>query len=792
MAFTEFETDTANISKLSDRPNQNDGLSSAQLKGRFDKAGNDIKTYINDVLLDELARITDGDSGADNIGATAVGDGTATTVQGILEEIDADVTALDGAVVHKTGNETIADVKTFTDSPIVPAPTSDTNPATKKYVDDTVNGHVINTNNPHGVTAEQVGAVPTTRTVNSKPLSSDITLSASDVGALPSTDAGDLSNLTTTEKGSFVGAINELNADKIETTAIANTLTETAEGKVLDARQGKVLADIVSTNVGDLETLTTTDKSSLVNATNEVKNLVDTNTERITVIENQLDFSVIKSWSDLTEAVRNGSASSHLGIGDQLSCYRAKTVTAGVGAANTGVSAASVNFDTFISKIGKADPQQYTFVYTGAAWILGATICVMSEYGITLTGSAAKNDIVVISVTADELVWDVTNHDGDVFKAWTKGEVTYYTPISDPGTNELVYALSEGAFTPVGFVSVAVSGDKIGVTIDGTASTDWVRNPFADTVDGTRNHSLGLALHDCFANIQFDAAEAIYFATDGLAAGNYYFTIGETSWQFEITQPVPENGQLVPTWITDYTVISNIKTYAAGSGTAIETCAVTTGTTGTQLTVMGTAARTRYGNNNWAVSAERQYLNKAAAGNAWWEQQHDLDRPPSNVASDSFLRGMDPGFLAAVGLSNKIVNLNNLKTDADANKYPDADDKGVTDAATRAGVRVTKDKFFLLSFTEYYMGKQTITDAGVSRSVSIGAPYEYYKRLAPAPTTGALAGRIKYLSGTARTWFARSAVPSTSSYVYDVSTTGANDNGYAFHAHGCAPACNII
>ena len=184
MAFTEFETSTANISGLSDRPNQNDGLSSAQLKGRFDKAGNDIKTYINDVLLEELerttdgdsgadnigatavgdgtattvqgvleeidakvvtadarmdklARTTDGDSGADNIGATAVGDGTATTVQGVLEEIDADVTALNGAVVHKTGNETIAGVKTFTDSPIVPAPTADTNPATKKYVDDT-------------------------------------------------------------------------------------------------------------------------------------------------------------------------------------------------------------------------------------------------------------------------------------------------------------------------------------------------------------------------------------------------------------------------------------------------------------------------------------------------------------------------------------------------------------------------------------------------------------------------------------------------------------------------------
>lgn len=119
-------------------------------------------------------------------------------------------------------------------------------------------------------------------------------------------------------------------ADYSPTTAV-NTLTETAAGKVLDARQGKALsdkigtqtyteqnyvtdnesatasidaldqavkynADLISTNVGDLETLTTTDKSSLVNATNEVKNLVDTNTQ-FTDIDN-----VVYSWRFIKSA----------------------------------------------------------------------------------------------------------------------------------------------------------------------------------------------------------------------------------------------------------------------------------------------------------------------------------------------------------------------------------------------------------------------------------------------------------------------------------------------------------
>lgn len=45
--------------------------------------------------------------------------------------------------------------------------------------------HANRTDNPHGVTAAQIGAVPTSRTVNAKPLSSNITLTAADVGAVP-------------------------------------------------------------------------------------------------------------------------------------------------------------------------------------------------------------------------------------------------------------------------------------------------------------------------------------------------------------------------------------------------------------------------------------------------------------------------------------------------------------------------------------------------------------------------------------------------------------------------------
>lgn len=57
MALTKMTEDVNNIQKLSDRPNEIDGLTSAELKERFDKAGADIQTYLNSTLTTELDNI---------------------------------------------------------------------------------------------------------------------------------------------------------------------------------------------------------------------------------------------------------------------------------------------------------------------------------------------------------------------------------------------------------------------------------------------------------------------------------------------------------------------------------------------------------------------------------------------------------------------------------------------------------------------------------------------------------------------------------------------------------------
>lgn len=52
--LTNFTKSVDNIQKLSDKPNETDGLSAQGLKERFDRAALDLKDFINGTLLSEL------------------------------------------------------------------------------------------------------------------------------------------------------------------------------------------------------------------------------------------------------------------------------------------------------------------------------------------------------------------------------------------------------------------------------------------------------------------------------------------------------------------------------------------------------------------------------------------------------------------------------------------------------------------------------------------------------------------------------------------------------------------
>lgn len=81
MEFTKLSRDMGIIAKLDDEPNDVGGLSAAELKAKFDEAGNAIKTYLNETLLPELAAAT----ASAMLGATM--DGERVSVQEALDEL---------------------------------------------------------------------------------------------------------------------------------------------------------------------------------------------------------------------------------------------------------------------------------------------------------------------------------------------------------------------------------------------------------------------------------------------------------------------------------------------------------------------------------------------------------------------------------------------------------------------------------------------------------------------------------------------------------------------------------
>lgn len=103
--------------------------------------------------------------------------------------------------------------------------------AVKKKVDNTttVNNKPLSSNIT--LAASDVGAVPTGRTINGKALSSNITLSATDVGALP--------NTTTLFSGSYNDLSNKPTIPSIDGLATTTYVDEAVSNIVLTSEGGK-------------------------------------------------------------------------------------------------------------------------------------------------------------------------------------------------------------------------------------------------------------------------------------------------------------------------------------------------------------------------------------------------------------------------------------------------------------------------------------------------------------------------------------------------------------------------
>ena len=121
---------------------------------------------------------------------------------------------------------------------------------------------------------------------------------------------GDLSSLTTNQKGTVVGAVNEVKteADQNKTNiGSMPSLTTTEKASLVGAvNEVKTEADQNKTNIGSMSSLKTTEKTSLVGAVNEVKDQVDGLLDADGVVKNSKKVNGIEFSTDLQDVLYTG------------------------------------------------------------------------------------------------------------------------------------------------------------------------------------------------------------------------------------------------------------------------------------------------------------------------------------------------------------------------------------------------------------------------------------------------------------------------------------------------------
>lgn len=272
--------------------------------------------------------------------------------------------------------------------------------------------------------------------------------------------------------------------------------------------------------------------------------------------------------------------------------------------------------------------------------------------------------------------------------------------------------------------------------------------------------------------VQFDRAEALYFAENGLAAGTYHFTAADQhfypsdngkTYQFTLTQDVPAGGQIVLNATHSTTLEGkSVKTYANPSATeALETAAITIGSSGTNLGTTGETdgmnhlIRALLGSNNYAQSALDQWLNSDKTAGSVWKPTNKFDRPPTWVTThNGFVHGLPTDFLAVVQpavipcRTNSIYETNSLDG---------------TEFTVNQSYELTR-KFFLLSRPEVF-------GTWDNANFKDGELIEYYDELTNAE-------RIPYdAAGTAISVWLRSTYTSIPSQEYRVENSGKLVNG---------------
>lgn len=387
-----------------------------------------------------------------------------------------------------------------------------------------------------------------------------------------------------------------------------------------------------------------------------------------------------------------------------------------------GVTSATVNEETFILKTGHAGNAAYEFIFDGAAWHLNGEAVEMPQYGITVNGTPAEGDAVVVHEVASEILFEVVSLDYDApVNEYLEHSVSLYT-------RDLPLYGSIPFCSPQKLVSVreALPAGTYNITLD----------------------------HGCYDGTTVEDSTYQFTTTREIPAGGGIRHTAMGGWASGGAYSVAR--VLAGTFITydaDYNVIEQgLVTTEGTGGTSLGTATASDPTYRVTDSVNFTQ-RQIYGSNRNAHSANKKWLNSDAAGAgsgqiaSWWTASDEFDMPVRSTLP-GFLHGMDPAFLAIVAPVRKRTAL------------------GIADGY---GYEDTEELVFEPSMTELGLGKNNnISEVGVNADGTLkkDAAWDLF-------VSATQEDRIKYQAGVARYYWLRSPYPSYANYERYVNPSGA-------------------
>ena len=443
----------------------------------------------------------------------------------------------------------------------------------------------------------------------------------------------------------------------------------------------------------------------------------------------------IKSYKMLLNLIRGGLIKRWLSVGGQIAVNKESGLSVTV---TGGVTAATVSEEMFLAATGHAGTAAYEFVFDGAAWHLNDSVVELASYGITVTGTPANGDSVVVHETASEIIFDVVNiNTAKRAVDLLTRDLLHYSAIPFCPAQALYVVTAERYpdGLPVGTYKVVCNHAAYngGTAEDGTfcfTTTQVV--PVGGCI---RHNKMG----------QYMAAAADYSKTRVLSGT---FT----------------------TYNADGVAIeSGIATVEGDTGTLLGT----TTACDPQYLVGGEINFTQrqiYGSNRYRYSITKMWLESAAAGAAsgaiasWWKRQTKFDIPLRSTMP-GFLHGLDPEFVECIAKVTKRTAL----SIADGYGYED-----------------TEELVWLPSMTEMGYGKNNnVQETVVFDGAPVDAPFELFDGASNDD-------RIKTYGGVARYWWLRSPYPSYANYERFVHPSGALYSYYARDSHGVPAGLTLM